>query len=70
MEVKEAIQKRKSIRVFQKKEVPKGLILELIEAARLAPTARNTQPARFKLVRQGGTMERLRQEKAFVQDFV
>ncbi|MGZ8898234.1 MAG: nitroreductase family protein, partial [Halobacteriota archaeon] len=47
---KDAIEKRRSIRKFKQDPVPDEYIMALIEAARLAPSASNTQPWRFKIV--------------------
>jgi len=44
---KEAIERRRSIRKFKDKSVPDEHIMELIEAARLAPSGCNAQPWRF-----------------------
>ncbi len=38
---------RRSIRKFTKQKVPKNLINEMINAARMAPSAKNRQPWRF-----------------------
>lgn len=43
----EVIERRRSIRRFQKKEVSKEMILQILEAARQAPSAKNAQPWRF-----------------------
>ena len=50
MEVKEAIRTRRSVRKYTSKALPKELILELLEAANLAPTATNRQPWEFVVV--------------------
>lgn len=41
---------RRSVRIFQNKEIPKGQLEEIIDAARFAPTARNVQPWEFVVV--------------------
>ncbi len=41
---------RRSIRVFQDKNIPKKTLEEIIDAARFAPTARNVQPWEFVVV--------------------
>lgn len=51
MDIYEAILKRKSVRAFRDKEVPESIILRLLEAARLAPSASNRQEWRFVVVR-------------------
>ena len=43
MDVYTAIATRKSVRAFQGREVPEELLLRLLEAARLAPSACNFQ---------------------------
>ncbi len=51
MEVMEAIKGRRSIRHYLDREVSDELILELLDAARWAPSAGNLQPWEFVLVR-------------------
>jgi nitroreductase len=51
MEVKDAIEKRNSIRAYEDKPVPKELLLKVLEAARLAPSGRNSQAWKFIVVR-------------------
>ncbi|NQT25338.1 nitroreductase family protein [candidate division KSB1 bacterium] len=46
----ESIQKRRSIRRFDERPVPRDLILSCIEAVRLAPSAENVQPSRFIVI--------------------
>ena len=70
MDVKEAISKRRSIRKYQRKEVPLDLIRELIDAARLAPSGSNAQPCRYYLVKDNETREKLKGNQIFEQDFV
>jgi nitroreductase len=48
--VKEAIEMRRSIRKFKPDPVPKEMINQLLEAARLAPSASNRQPWRFQVI--------------------
>ena len=47
METSQAIQARRSIRLYQNKPVEEKKIYQLINAARLAPSAKNRQPWRF-----------------------
>jgi len=47
MNFDEVIRKRKSIRKFSEKPVDKEAILQLLESARLAPSAVNFQPWKF-----------------------
>ncbi|MFH1639065.1 MAG: nitroreductase family protein [Chloroflexota bacterium] len=49
--VKEAIETRRSIRHFQALDVPDDMIREMLEAARLAPSAMNLQPWFFIVTR-------------------
>jgi len=51
MELKEAIEKRRSIRKYQEMDVPDILIEDLIDCARLAPSAKNRQPWEFLVIR-------------------
>ncbi|MDD1725510.1 MAG: nitroreductase family protein [Euryarchaeota archaeon] len=66
---KDAIEKRRSIRKFKRDPVPDEYIMALIEAARLAPSASNTQPWRFKIVSDDKTKAKLA-EAAYHQSFV
>lgn len=50
MEVFEAIKKRRSIREFQKREIPREIIEKLIEAIIWAPSAGNLQSRKFYFV--------------------
>jgi len=70
MEVKDAIKKRRSIRKFLDKPVSTDLINELLEAARLAPSAYNSQPWKFFVVNDQKIIDELKTNKIFVQDFV
>ena len=46
-EVIEAIRKRRSVRSYESKPVPKDIIKMIIEAGNEAPSAMNSQPWRF-----------------------
>ncbi|MGC8911350.1 MAG: nitroreductase family protein [Nitrososphaeria archaeon] len=50
MDVFEAIEKRRSVRKYLDKEVPMKLILKVLEAGRLAPSAHNSQPWHYIIV--------------------
>jgi nitroreductase len=68
--VQEAIRQRRSIRSFTDKPVPDDIIRELLEAARLAPSASNRQPWRFIVVTDPKERARLRQicwDQAFIE---
>ncbi|MBN3037651.1 MAG: nitroreductase family protein [Candidatus Diapherotrites archaeon] len=68
MNVKEAVEWRRSIRKFKEDPVPEELLREAIDAARLAPSGNNAQPARFIVVASAEAKEKLR--GVFFQDFV
>jgi nitroreductase len=46
----DALKGRRSIRVYEEKPVPRELIDEIVDAARLAPSANNIQPWEFIVV--------------------
>lgn len=50
MEVSEAIRKRRSVRKFKDKRVPRKDLVELVGYARLAPSGMNKQPLEFVIV--------------------
>ena len=49
--VLEAIKKRQSIRSYQDKEIPEETLQHILEAGRLAPSAKNGQPWKFIIVK-------------------
>ena len=51
MDVFESIKKRYSVRSYKDLSVEKEKIVKIIEAARLAPSAKNRQPWRFIIIR-------------------
>jgi nitroreductase len=59
MTVRDAIAARRSVRKFTAEPVSDATMLELLEAARLAPSGSNAQPCRFKVVRDAGTKAEL-----------
>ena len=59
MDVREAIQKRRSIRRFKPDTVSDELIQQLLESARLAPSGSNTQPWRFIVIKDAETRQKL-----------
>ncbi len=59
MELMEVIRKRISIRAYQDKPLPKDVIDAILEAARLAPTARNLQQLEYKAVTNQALIKRL-----------
>lgn len=66
---KEAIESRRSIRKFKNKAIPEHIIRELIDAARLAPSACNSQSWRFKIISDHETKIKLG-KAAFMQKFI
>jgi len=65
----EAVRKRRSIRRYEDTPVAREMIDELLEAARLAPSASNLQTWRFKVITDSEVKKGLR-EAAFNQKFV
>ncbi|WP_040214176.1 nitroreductase family protein [Clostridium polynesiense] len=59
MDVLSAIKERRSIRKFSSKPVEKEKLNKVLEAGRLAPSARNTQPWRFIVVDDKELIQRL-----------
>ena len=59
MELIDAIKQRKSIRAFTEKQVPKNVIMEILNIACRAPSAMNTQPWEFVVV-SGRKLDKLR----------
>ena len=51
MELKEAIEKRRSIRKYEEKDVPEALLEDLIRCATLAPSGHNRQPWKFQIIK-------------------
>jgi len=70
MDVKKAIKKRRSIRKYRDKKISNVLVKELINAARLAPSAYNAQPSRFFIVKSISVKQKLKENNIFKQDFV
>ncbi len=76
MNVYQAILKRRTIRIFKKKKIQKRILEKLVNAARLAPSARNLQPLEYLVVNDealcdkifenvyfGGQVEKLRKKE-------
>jgi len=59
MELTQAIEERRSIRKFREDPVTDEMIEQLLDAARLAPSGSNIQPARFVVVRSPAMREKL-----------
>lgn len=60
MEYKELIRSRYSVRAYRPDPVDDALLAEVLEAARLAPTAANRQPFRIIVIRTRGREDALR----------
>lgn len=69
MELKEAIEKRRSIRKFQDREVPPDHVIELIDAARQAPSSGNLQSWKFILIK-GQTAKNHIADACFQQNWI
>lgn len=69
MKVTEAITERRSIRSFSNRPVEEEKLLRVLEAGRLAPSARNMQDWRFVVVKDASLRQRLA-EAARNQEFV
>ncbi len=69
MKVMEAIAERRSIRSFSGRPVEEEKLLRILEAGRLAPSARNMQDWKFVVVKDTGLRRRLA-EAARNQEFV
>jgi len=62
MTVQAAIARRVSCRAYQSKPVPEAHVMQILEAARLAPSACNQQPWRFAVVRAPDLRRRIVEE--------
>lgn len=70
MEFSDLIQKRYSVRAYKPDPVEEDKLRQVLEAARLAPTANNRQPFQFVVVHTAGREEELQRiysRKWFVQ---
>jgi len=70
MELKEIITKRRSIRAYENKPVSEESLKNILEAARLAPSARNNQSWKFVVVREDKRRQELTQaaDREFVAE--
>jgi len=57
----DVIKTRRSIRRYKNQEVPKEIIMDTLDCARLAPSGHNDQPWHFVVVTDKGIKERLSQ---------
>ena len=67
--VLEAIENRRSVRIYERRPVPEESLTRILEAARLAPSANNRQDYKFIVVRDASKRESLA-DAAAVQRFV
>lgn len=65
MDVKEAIMSRRTVREFKKEPIPDELLLEILETAKWSPSPVNSQPWRFIIIRDKGTLEKLREHAKY-----
>ncbi len=61
MEVFQAIVNRRSIRKYLEKPVEEDKLLKVLEAARWAPSSRNSQPWAFVVVKSKETRKKLKE---------
>lgn len=59
MDVLTAIRERRSIRKFKEEPVPQHLLMQVLEAGRIAPSAGNRQPWKFLVVTDAATRQKL-----------
>lgn len=59
MHVMQAIKERRSIRAYQNRPVAEDTLAQVLDAARLAPSARNRQEWRFVVVKDGAQIRRV-----------
>ncbi len=69
MEVRKAIQSRRSIRAYDSREVEEEKLVRVLESGRLSPSAGNRQERRFVIIRDGKKRQLL-SEAAKGQKFV
>ncbi|KPJ71329.1 nitroreductase [Parcubacteria bacterium DG_74_3] len=69
MDVFEAIKTRRSVRHYKPHPIPEEILKKVLEAARLAPSARNAQKRKFVIVKDPETRKQLA-EAANNQDFI
>ncbi|MDP2766006.1 MAG: nitroreductase family protein, partial [Candidatus Methanoperedens sp.] len=69
MDVRKAIQSRRSIRAYDSREVEEDKLVRVLESCRLSPSAGNRQERRFVIIRDAKT-RKLLSEAARDQKFV
>lgn len=69
-ETEDVILRRRSVRLYKKKQVPDFMIRRILEAGRFAPSAGNGQPWKFVVIRDAALIEELTQSTlTWVQRF-
>lgn len=63
MEFKKVLEKRRSIRKYKNTPVPRKTILDVLEAARIAPSASHRQPWHFIVVEDKNKIDKLAKQK-------
>jgi nitroreductase len=63
LKFKEVLEKRRSIRKYKDTPIPKDKILEILEAARIAPSAGHRQPWHFIVVENKETIKKLAKQE-------
>jgi nitroreductase len=59
MDALEVLKKRRSIRDYKNKPIPKKALEKIVDTARFAPTARNLQPWEFIVVTERDTLKKI-----------
>jgi nitroreductase len=67
MDTLEAIMTRRSVRVFEPREVSKDLLLKLVAAGMQAPSAGNEQPWQFVICNDRSILQRVREFHPYAQ---
>lgn len=65
MDVSQAVRGRRSIRKFDRGDIPEETLMEVLEAGRWAPSASNFQPWRFIVIRDGGIRRELARASSY-----
>lgn len=71
MEVKEAIERRRSVRSYEDREVARSTLEDIMESVRMAPSASNRQDWKFVLVDEDSVKDQLYKaanEQSFVRE--
>lgn len=67
-ETEKVIYKRRSIRLYKKKQLPKDLVHRVIEAGRFAPSAGNNQPWKYIVIQNKGLISEINRKcKKFIK---